>query len=156
MNAIRFLFLLFFLIVFSGTKAHAAPLECPGALPSPEEALEEADAVFVGTATDDMIHADRLSESHLKRAGVTPPTTVIFRVHQSWKGTAQNIIPILTHMPHQQMFGFMLGETYLIYAYKDISGNWYVPHCSRTRFMRDATEDLGLLGPAKTVYKEPF
>jgi hypothetical protein len=112
-----------------------------------KEDHENAKAVFSGKVTKIILSYAPDSQKPIS-------AEVHFRVITSWKGiTTQEAIVHTTQVCCLCGFPFKIGKQYLVYAYgdKDLSTDI----CTRTKFLRSATEDLKFLGQAeKIVVKE--
>lgn len=118
------------LIAWPAPSAHACDFEAP---PPPEEALEEADAVFSGEVESIEDADDRDLEA-------------TFEVDQVWKGTGNATVSVRTEPNEAECgFNFEVGESYLVYAHERSSGlGTSLYH--RTSELDRADEDLEALG----------
>ena len=141
------LFVLALLFAFCVSSFSAVACSCimPGTV---AEEVERADAVFTGTviAVDTPIYG----------AYVFPDVEVTFTVQKYWKGVLSEPLVIHTGQGGGDCgFGFEEGESYLVYAYADDTGDLHANICSRTAVLSDAEEDLAMLGkgfvPAETT-----
>jgi len=104
--------------------------------PAPEEAFENADAVFearpFGMSADDRQARYR------------------FEVDRVWKGPIGPQVEIITAR-HSATCGrtYQVGAKYVVYAQRDQDGEWSDNLCSRTRGSRSAAEDLEVLGAGR-------
>lgn len=128
------LFLLLAMVLLPGT-ARACTCVVP---PPPEEALADADAVFLGKVAQ--IASARPDENRLARVRVT------FVVRESWKGVGSVYTDVYTARDGASCgFGFRKEETYLVYAYTD-GRTLRTNLCTRTRVLDQAAPDLAALG----------
>ena len=103
------------------------------------EEVDRADAVFTGR----VIAADTSDY----RAYVFPDVAVTFTVQEYWKGVLSEPLVIHTGQGGGDCgFGFEEGESYLVYAYADDTGDLHANICSRTALLSDAEGDLAKLG----------
>jgi hypothetical protein len=101
--------------------------------PPPQEALQQASAVFTGTVVA------------VDTSGVT--STVRLQVDRSWKGAKCGEVTVTTPADSAACgFDFQVGQNYLVYADKQ-QGKFSVSLCSRTSLTSQAGEDLTALGP---------
>ncbi len=107
----------------------------------PKDALDKADAVFVGrvVVADDAGAGDTFRRIRYQ-----------FEVSRSWKGDPGATVS-LSSAADSAACGrsFALDEEYLVYAYADQSGELTDSLCSRTRTLVSADEDLAVHGPGK-------
>ncbi len=137
-KTVRLLFLA--LLACSNQSAWACSCDSP---PAPKEALEKADAVFLGSV-------ERLEVQ--RKFG----RLATFRVMKVWKGPQQPSISVFTEGNGTACgFDFEVGNpAYLVYAYKDVGkqGGYSTNTCTRTRTEFDAEkDDLKVLGPGISV-----
>jgi hypothetical protein len=115
--------------------------------PPPEQARDEATAVFSGEVVDIGVR------------GETQEYGVRFAVERVWKGVSDAEMTVRTHIDEGICgYPFEDGETYLVYAYgepDELSTALY----HRTRHWHAADEDLTALGAGRAiedvVVKEP-
>ena len=101
--------------------------------PLPEEAYEEADAVFSGQVTN--IVVDESGYYH----------EVTFQIIDVWKGEDSEEITVLTETYSDACgYNFQINNEYLVYAYTYAGGN-YTNICTRTNLLEYASEDLDYL-----------
>ncbi|HFE44141.1 MAG TPA: hypothetical protein ENJ18_01425 [Nannocystis exedens] len=110
----------------------------------PKEALEKAQAVFVGRVLEisEEGGGDMLARRRYR-----------FEVSRFWKGELGETIT-LSSAASSAACGrsYAQDEQYLIYASTDPNGGGLVDFlCSRTRTLASADEDLAVLGPGKVV-----
>ena len=77
---------------------------------------------------------------------------VRFEVERSWKKVEANEITIISILT-DCTYPFEIGESYLIYADDSGQGMLDTSVCSRTRKLKEAKEDLKLLGRGKVPKK---
>lgn len=101
--------------------------------PPPEQALEDADAVFEARPFG-MSHDDQRARYR-------------FEVDRVWKGDVGQSVEISTAL-HSATCGrsYKIGTQYVIYARRSPSGELTDMLCSRTRATTSAAEDLLVLG----------
>jgi hypothetical protein len=101
--------------------------------PPPEEAYEDADAVFSGQVTN--IVVDESGYYH----------EVTFQIIDVWKGEDSEEITVLTETYSDACgYNFQINNEYLVYAYTYAGGN-YTNICTRTNLLEYANEDLDYL-----------
>ena len=124
-------------LIFSLAAADAA-LACSCApAPPPQEALQQAAAVFTGTVVG------------VDTAGVT--NTVRLRVERSWKGAKCGEVTVVTSADSAACgYDFQVGQSYLVYAERQ-KGKLNASLCSRTSLTSQAAEDLAALGEPATT-----
>ena len=123
----------------------------------PKEALEEADAVFLGVVERNEVTGP-LQKTDMEGAtgyGKWRPDysgkEATFRVITTWKGTPQEVIRVETSFYGTMCgYNFEVGFEYLVYA-RESDGVLHTSICSRTRPRHDAGEDLQALGPGTAV-----
>jgi hypothetical protein len=107
--------------------------------PPPEQARDEATAVFSGEVVDVGV------------LGETQEYAVRFSVERVWKGVSDTEVTVRTHIDEGICgYPFEDGETYLVYAYgepDELSTALY----HRTRHWHAADEDLNALGPGRAI-----
>ena len=124
-------------------------------LPAPEQALNEADEVFVG-ATE---HFKVIGESAqwVGRDGRTYQAypegrEATFRISRMWKGPRDVQRKIITGAGGGDCgFDFVVGKVYLVYVH---DGKTHI--CTRTRHISLAQEDLAALGPGLAIEENVF
>ncbi|MFQ5380070.1 MAG: hypothetical protein ACE5EF_00400 [Dehalococcoidia bacterium] len=105
------------------------------------EALGHATAVFTGTVSD--IRAEGTSSRWL---------TVALTAEETWKGVEPGLVTIRTATAEASCgFSFEDGRRYLVYASAEGQGTLSVSFCSRTALASQATADLEVLGPGRTL-----
>lgn len=112
--------------------------------PAPQEARDQAAAVFAGTV------------SNVAPAGPDGQSLfVTFDLAQSWKGPAASQITITTGGSSASCgFEFTPGEEYLVYGTSQ-EGRINASLCSRTARLADAGADLEALGPGTPIAAAP-
>lgn len=75
---------------------------------------------------------------------------VKFNVVRTWKHVKGAAVTVRTP-PNDSMCGytFEVGQTYLVYAGSVIEGELWTNHCTRTRNVGDASEDIRALGQGR-------
>ena len=130
------------LVIWGGLSpesAYACDFEEP---PPPEEALDEAAAVFSGQVTGIAPVDDDPSEQF---------EAVTFHVDRAWKGVEQSPVTVETHQDEATRgYPFEDGESYLVYAY---GGETFLTTAlyHRTTLLERADEDLDVLGQGSEV-----
>ena len=122
------------------------------ASPAPKEALQKADAVFLGVVERNEVRGNPSKADIHDRWRLDYETKVAtFRVITVWKGETQPLSKILTDF-HGTACGydFSVGGEYLVYAYRS-GGVLNTGICSRTRPRYEAQPDLDALGPGTPV-----
>ena len=109
----------------------------------PGEDLKLATAVFSGKVIEIRRH---------KVGDVFARAEAVLRVERVWKGGEATTVSVFTASHSATCgYGFKEGRTYLVYAYKDAEGRLSTGICSRTRRLKDAGEDIKVLGAAREV-----
>ncbi len=110
-----------------------AALACSCApLPEPQQARDQAAAVFTGTVLG------ITQEGNLR--------LVRLRVEESWKGVRCGEVTVTTGLGDADCgYAFQEGQSYLIYADKQ-QGKLSTNICTRTKPTAEAGEDLAALG----------
>ena len=139
------IFLLISAIIFSGIFFINEPAYgCSCSFQSPNEALKNADAVFMGKVIG------FISDPSGSITGAE------FDVQKSWKGNSENKVAVSSWANTSCYYEFSLNETYVVYANGKESLSTHL--CSGTKLFADAYEDLRALGvgsiPVKTVNNE--
>lgn len=128
---------------------------------SPVASMEQADAVFaakVVSVAPEETAASLPSTVHVNRM---QRRKVVFELDRVWKGCeaaaeaeeAPHHIELTTGAGGGDCgFDFMVGESYMVYAFATADGSLVTSICSRTRHLRDAAEDVASLGePLRTA-----
>jgi hypothetical protein len=117
--------------------------------PPPEDALEEADAVFSGEVVEIIENQKLFGGSYGK--------TVHFKVDKAWKGTDESEMVITTGNNGGDCgFSFEKGQKYLVYGSASnmyVEGTLSTTICHRTTELAGATDDLNALGEGEEVSK---
>jgi len=110
--------------------------------PPPQEALAQADAVFLGLAQ--ALAAPGAEGAPPGQAAVT------FNVERSWKGVEEPYVTVYT-AEHTAVCGypFEVGRRYLVYAAQSAPGVLTTTICTRTADADAAPSDLAELGPGR-------
>lgn len=115
--------------------------------PPPEDALNEANAVFSGEVVEVIENKKLFGGSYGK--------TVHFKVDKAWKGTVESEMIITTGNDGGDCgFAFEKGQNYLVYASMSnmyVEGTLSTTICHRTTELSSATEDLNTLGEGQEV-----
>jgi len=107
----------------------------------PEKELEQADAVFAGKVSSSKRHN-----------GARPfdDVEVEFVVERVWKGQVTKRFRIFTGSSSDSCgYRFKKNRTYLVYAYGKVDEGLQTGICSRTRRLKDAHQDLNVLGEGR-------
>ncbi|MBD7984383.1 hypothetical protein H9649_07315 [Sporosarcina sp. Sa2YVA2] len=138
-----FLILSITLFLWKPTDAVACSCIMP---PPPDQALNEANAVFSGEVieiTDNM----KLINGNGR--------TVKFKVDESWKGIESGEVAITTGNNEADCgFPFEVGQSYLVYASSNgmyDSKSLTTSICNRTVQLANATEDLKVFGEGEKI-----
>lgn len=118
----------------------ASGCPCLG-IPSPQQALFEANAVFIGTVTriDLNTRFSDLNENDTSQR-------VFVRVEEAFTGTRTGAVFVLDQPGRKCTPKFNVGGKYLLYANFDKKGKtWEVSGCGRTALVERATDDLHYL-----------
>jgi len=128
-----------------GSSLTADACSCASPQP-PEAALEEADAVFLGT---------------IEKFEIEPPVATspgeghriaTIRVRRVWRGVQRPVVQVVTALYGGICgYDFIVGDDYLIYASRTKDERLSTGLCSRTRPEHDSGEDLKALGPGTPV-----
>jgi hypothetical protein len=124
-------FLLLSAITFGATSAFA----CKCAMPPPtaKQALKSATAVFAGKVLE-------INESGSSNI-------VLMQIENSWKGVEESVVTFETGRNSASCgYTFSPGERYLVYADADGSQGLHTSRCARTTALKNAGEDLAILG----------
>lgn len=115
--------------------------------PPPEDALNEANAVFSGEVVEIIENKKLFGGSYGK--------TVHFKVDKAWKGAVESEMIITTGNDGGDCgFAFEKGRNYLVYASMSnmyVEGTLSTTICHRTTELSSATEDLNALGEGQEV-----
>ncbi|WP_339251114.1 hypothetical protein NSQ43_13860 [Sporosarcina sp. FSL W8-0480] len=114
--------------------------------PPPEEALDQADAVFTGEVVE-IIENGKLIRGYGK--------TIHFKVNEVWKGIEGSEAVVTTGL-HDGDCGlpFEKGKKYLVYASMSdmyVANTLSTTICHRTTELAYATEDINVLGEGQEV-----
>jgi hypothetical protein len=128
------------LVVLGFQVEESRACTCPAPLPV-EQALEEANAVFLGTVRS--IVFDSLANN----------LVVILRAEQVWKGALQDSVQVRT-APHEGACGytFRIAQSYLVYGFGD---PLFTTLCTRTKDQREAAEEIERLNAVATADEDP-
>ena len=139
--------------VLAASRASAWACSCVPPL-SPQEELEQADAVFFGAV--DRLEVQR--DSHAPLTQLPEDKLATFSVVRVWKGLQQPSISVATALGRTACgVDFQVGQFYLVYAYTGVSGQegYHTTSCTRTSAWGDAEQvDLKILGPGVAVRKD--
>jgi hypothetical protein len=107
-----------------------------------------ADAVFVG----------RVTANDVRQADDQPPeTAATLTVFRTFRGEPRPSI-VLRGMMTSCSYRFRIGETYLVFAYRDTNGRFNTGQCSGTKPLAEADSDIAtiqtlpLLSPLGWIY----
>ena len=128
-----------FILPHTASTAHA----CSCRMPSPPlESLRQSDYVFAGVAEDIVFDSLNNDGTHISYGS----KYVTFSVSSVWKGAPKNTLIVVTPVSGAQCgFGFQKGQEYIVYA-NEYNGKLRTSHCSRTKMLKRAQEDLQELG----------
>ncbi len=80
--------------------------------------------------------------------------TFTFKVEKHWKGAASKEIKVNVQETTRHQAWFEVGEKYLVFARGDkTGGKLWEARCSRTKTLRDASEDVSELGKTPKLIK---
>lgn len=144
--------ILLIIILFPLSASAITVCEC-GAKKSVEEERIRAFGIFTGTVKNVEPQMD----------GKTFKTD--FVVHKSWKGVTHPSVSVFTEGNSPESFtlsgiscgyGFVEGQTYLVYSYRGHNNNGlsYVSSCGGTKLIGEAGADLQALGEAVYSFDE--
>ncbi|RXT06563.1 hypothetical protein [Ammoniphilus sp. CFH 90114] len=115
--------------------------------PSPQVALNQADAVFVGRAEN------ITTDNKFSLGSSVDPVLISFEVSTVWKGNEQNNVEVMTVSGSESCgYSFDLGKEYLVYAFKNDRGELQTNICTRTTPLSAAQDDLQALGEGRSPY----
>lgn len=137
-------------VLFAATTPSDDASACScGPSDTPGEALAKSDAVF--EATVEKIDAVPTKMDPVT-ARVTGGSLAHVTVLRSWKGAAARSHVLVEGGIGASMCGypFVVGKTYVIYAYRGQESQLRTSICRRTKLSEVAQEDLKALGPGKT------
>ncbi len=136
-----FMLILSAILIFSQNELRACSCVPP---PPPAEEFQDSDAVFIGTVTSfKVVDSDPHSAANRKAK---------IRLLKLWKGDRALVSEVFTGLNSAGCgFDFEVGETYLIYAFMNASGELRTNICTRTASLEQAGEDLIFL-----EQKDPF
>jgi hypothetical protein len=164
----RIVFQLLVAAFLLGVIARPAPLwACSCIMPSPPpQALQETDFVFTGQVTN-VINPSQIPGLGLIGQWYTtwtqsPPTAnfnmehASFAVIDSWKGVETSTVTVYTAGNDGMCgIGFITGQQYLVYGYRDEGGAIQANICSRTTDISNAGTDLAYLNTQPTLTLNP-
>lgn len=139
-------------IVLSAGEARACMCE----VPSPEQQLREAGAIFVGEAVG---VGEATSEAKSSNSGLPRGGPITFAVEESWKGDPEERVVVFGSGEGGSGCGVDVreGERYLVYARlggESEDGALETSNCEGTKPLADAQEDLRVLGPPEATTPE--
>lgn len=138
-----FLILSIALFLWKPTDAAACSCMMP---PPPDQALNDANAVFSGEVIDITDNMKLINGNG---------RTVKFKVDESWKGIENGEVAITTGNNEADCgFPFEVGQSYLVYTSNNgmyDSKTLTTSICSRTVKLANATEDLNVLGEGEKI-----
>lgn len=106
------------------------------AIPPFRTAFEQAKTIFAGEVLS------------VEKNGDTK--TFEFEIARYWKGAGKRKVKINVYETTRYQAFFKKGEKYLVFAGANKGGKFYVGRCSRSKEISEASEDLELLGEAKS------
>jgi hypothetical protein len=128
-------------VAFFSAPGPAAACDFP-AYPPPQEALEEATAVFSGEVVSIDPVDDDPGEQYI---------AATFAVDRAWKGVESSPVIVETHQDEGVCgFPFEVGETYIVYAHSNGSPLTTALY-HRTQLLERAGEDLDALGEGTEI-----
>ncbi len=144
-----------FIGVVSLWGGHGLAEACSCSEPPPaEEALRQADAVFIGTLSKFEL-IGHLDLSAGPQAGIRWVRVATFDVTSSWKGSSQPSMEVTTGAGGGDCgVDFIVGRQYLVYASVN-EGTLQTNICTRTRGMAQAQDDLAVLGQGTSPTSGP-
>lgn len=117
--------------------------------PAPQEALEQADAVFSGRVVDIQAPKKLITSS-------ADPLKVTFEVSKVWKGPKSKKLVVVTARDSASCgYSFKSGRSYIVYAHQR-EGELTTSICTRTKLLSSAEEDLAQLGTSTKPTKGGF
>jgi hypothetical protein len=129
------------LVALASLPLSALACSC-GDVPSPGDALEASDGVFLGT----VVSVDGQGGEADPVAALAGDKDIAFEVSHRWKGEqARRVVVTTPANPVACGRSFTVGSTYVVYA-RDNDGDLKDTTCSRTRLQKDAAEDIEVLG----------
>lgn len=131
-------FILISSIVIHSNIAHACLC---AELAQPDEALDQATAIFAGKVVD-IVYAD-VSEPKGASIFKLGKRQTTFHVSKVWKGQDMNMI-VITSNTSQCGYAFQKNKEYIVYAYGE-ENNLESSICSRTKLLKNAQKDLQVL-----------
>lgn len=134
MRRVTILAFFVFVCILAGARTAAACSCVPP--PPPERAVEQADAVFIGTVIGIEQEGGEVERGYVVR----------LRVDRHVKGAQRQEVTIRTAGSSAACgYYFREGKQYLVYA-NAVEGHLHTTLCSRTARVADAQEDLRALG----------
>lgn len=152
--------LLVLLVLLSGEVSTAPTAHACSCFPSPpQEALKQAEAVFVGR-----VGGVKQQRQPWKEGGTYLEHTITLGVESQWKGISSpqvSVVIVTDYIDSQglSVIGcedhnlFVVGESFVVYAYRDNTDGKLHTHfvCGRTKALTAAKEDIAALGNGKPV-----
>jgi hypothetical protein len=108
----------------------------------PIKAREGFDLVIEGRVLDSALSVPVSRTTYLY-----PLSQVRVVVRAVWKGNPTDTIYVLTSDPSGCGFGFVGGEAYLLFLYRDPAGELFATRCSLSQPRADADSVIAALGP---------
>lgn len=141
MKSLIFSLLLAFYLVFGTDTSFACTCAPPM---SAARELERATAVFSGKIVE--------IRKHKQAEHIFAKVEVVFQVEKVWKGVEGRTVSVFTSSQSSACgYGFKEGRTYLVYAHGNAEGKLSTSICSRTRRLKDASEDLKVMGAGREI-----
>jgi Tol biopolymer transport system component len=130
------------LMIMGFGQLQVRPVWACSCLPvTPSDALEAADAVFAGVATEIEMPSGTVISSD-------DPVQVQFRVQQRWKGSQVQRLTVTTALDSAACgYTFQADQRYLVFAHS-VDGQLTTGLCSGTQPLAQATEALAFLNEA--------
>ncbi|RAP75920.1 hypothetical protein [Paenibacillus montanisoli] len=124
---------------------------CSCASVEPKEAIEQAEAVFIGTLVQ--------VKQQRKQPGIVGPIEYrdanLFEVTTVFKGVNQSQVIVYDNGAEESCgIDLTAGQSYLVYVYANKEGEYYTSLCSRTAELSKAGEDISLLGEGMKPEKQ--
>lgn len=108
---------------------------CSCNLNPPCAAFWRADAVFIGRVT---------AAETIQAEGQSPEIVTAFTVLRTFRGEPLPTM-VLRAVLTSCVYGFRIGETYLVYAFRGADGRFATGQCSGTKPLAEADEDIAMI-----------
>jgi hypothetical protein len=83
------------------------------------------------------------------------PVPYELSMNRIWKGRAPQTVRVFSGFGATDCGALQVGKSYLVYATRDATGDYFTHACTRTRELALAAADLGQLGPGIGVRSSP-